>query len=58
MVETCLLGLGRIGTSCRILLRVGFFVTGSLVAEYGCGEHIIHSISRNKPHGKAVFGLS
>ena len=57
-VETCLLGLGCIDTSCRILLRVGFFVTGSLVVGCGCGEHIIRSINCNKLHGEVIFGSS
>jgi len=58
MVETFLLSLAHIGTSCPCLLRGGFFVVDMRVLVCGCGWHIIRSIGRSRLHGEVGFGLS
>jgi len=54
----CFSFLGRIGTSCPCLLRVGFFVVGVIVVVCGCGGRIVRSISRSKLHNEVGFGLT
>jgi len=58
MVETFLLSLAHIGTSCPFLLRGGFFVVDMRVLVCGCGGRIIRSIGRSRLCGEVCFGLA
>lgn len=57
-LERCLSFLVCIGTSCRSLLRGGFFVVGGLVVVCGCGGRIIRSIGRSRLRDEVGFGLA
>jgi hypothetical protein len=58
MVEKCLQGLERTGTSCRILPHTGFSAAVLLVVVCGCDVRTIHSRDHNKPREKAFVGVS